>query len=70
MSGCPDRVSNVAEKDTRALRSEQQRRAAREEQMAEESDQPTEEAAHRRRAEKARYLDEKLQERARSERQE
>jgi hypothetical protein len=57
----------VSDEETEALRTEQERRAALEEQLAEESDQSTEEAAHRRRADKARYLEEKLEERARSE---
>jgi hypothetical protein len=57
----------VGDEETEALRSEQQRRADTEEQLAEDSDQPTEEAQHQRRADKARYLEEKLEERARSE---
>jgi hypothetical protein len=59
----------VAEDETRALHAEQEGRAEREEQLAEESDQPTEEAQHRRRSDKAEYLKEKLEERARSERE-
>ena len=57
----------MGDEETEALRSEQQRRADTEEQLAEETDQPTEEAQHARRADKARYLEEKLEERARSE---
>lgn len=57
----------MADDETRALHTEQERRAAREKQLADESDQPSDEAAHRRREEKARYLEEKLEERARSE---
>jgi hypothetical protein len=57
----------VAEDETRELHAEQAKRAAREERLAEETDQPTEEAEHRRRSDKARYLKKKLEERARSE---
>jgi hypothetical protein len=58
----------MAEDETRALRAEQQERAAREERLADQTDQPTEEHEHLRRADKARYLEEKLEERERSER--
>ena len=59
----------MAEDDeTRALRAEQHRRAAREKGLADQSDQPRDEAEHQRRAEKARYLEKKLEERERSER--
>jgi len=57
----------VGEEDTQAPRVEQQRRAFREKRLADPSDQSTEEAEHRRRADAARYLDERLEERARSE---
>jgi hypothetical protein len=57
----------MAEDETRELREKQQQRAAREGSLAEQSDEPTEEATHRRRSEKAQYLKEKLDERARSE---
>jgi hypothetical protein len=60
----------VADEETRHLRAKQQQQAAREENLAEQSDEPTEEATHRRRSEKAQYLKEKLDERARSEREE
>jgi hypothetical protein len=57
----------MADDETRELHAQQHGRAAREQRLAEESDQPTDEAQHRRRAEKARYLEEKLEERAQSE---
>ena len=60
----------MADDETRALHAEQRRRADREALLAdqaEQADQPDAEAEHLRRAEKARYLKEKLEERARSE---
>jgi hypothetical protein len=57
------------ERDTEALRAEQLAREVDEKQRAEEAFEETEEAQHDRRAEKARYLGEKLEERAESERE-
>ena len=50
------------EKETERLREEQRRRARREEELAEKTDQPDEQHAHERRADKADYLREKLEE--------
>ena len=54
---------------TEELRLEQERREADEQQRAETTPDEDEAAQHERRAEKARYLREKLEERARSERE-
>lgn len=61
-------VANVDDAETRNLHAEQHQRAASEERLADQSDHRSDESAHRRRADKARYLKEKLEERARSER--
>lgn len=53
---------------TEELRLEQERREADEQQRAETAPDEEESAQHERRAEKARYLREKLEERAESER--
>ena len=50
------------DKDTERLREEQRRRTRREEELAEKTDQPDERQAHERRADKADYLREKLEE--------
>lgn len=50
------------EKETERLREEQRQRARREEELAEKTDQPDERHAHERRADKADYLREKLEE--------
>jgi hypothetical protein len=52
------------EKDTERLREEQRRRARREDELAEIADDPDERHAHKRRADKADYLREKLEEQA------
>jgi len=52
------------EKETERLREEQRRRARREGELAETSDDPDERHAHERRADKADYLREKLEEQA------
>jgi hypothetical protein len=52
------------EKETERLREEQRRRARREGELAETSDDPDERHAHERRAAKADYLREKLEEQA------
>ena len=52
------------EKETERLREEQRRRARREDELAEKTDQPDERQAHERRADKADYLREKLEEQA------
>lgn len=57
----------MVDDETRDLRAQQQQRAADEEWLASQSDVSSETEAHRRRADKARYLDEKLEDRARSE---
>ena len=57
------------EQDTHRLRAEQLERAVREEQRARATDDPEEAEQHQRRAEKAEYLQEKLEERVRSEQQ-
>jgi hypothetical protein len=59
----------VSEDETGELRAEQEQKADRESELADESEQPSEREAHRRRADKARYLEEKLEERAQSEQQ-
>lgn len=59
----------MVDEETEALRAEQEERADREERLAEEADEPSEESEHRRRVEKSRYLEEKLDDRARSERE-
>jgi hypothetical protein len=60
----------VAEpRDTEELRAEQLARELHEKQRAEAAFEETEEAQHDRRADKARYLGEKLEERAESERE-
>ena len=50
------------EKHTERLREEQRRRARREDKLAQTTDQPDERRAHERRADKADYLREKLEE--------
>jgi hypothetical protein len=50
------------EQETERLREEQRRRARREGELAETTDVPDERHAHERRAEKADYLREKLEE--------
>jgi hypothetical protein len=50
------------EKETERLREEQRRRAQREDELAQTTDQPDERHAHERRADKADYLREKLEE--------
>jgi hypothetical protein len=52
------------ENETERLREEQCRRARREVQLAENTDEPDERHAHERRADKADYLREKLEEQA------
>jgi hypothetical protein len=52
------------EQETERLREEQRRRARREGELAEKTDQPDERQAHERRADKADYLREKLDEQA------
>jgi hypothetical protein len=58
------------EQDPRRLSAEQLERAIREEHQARAADEPEEVEQHQRRAEKAEYLREKLEERVRSEQQE
>ncbi len=55
-------------RDAERLSAEQLERAAREEFLAERAPEDDEADQHQRRADKARYLQEKLQERTRSER--
>jgi hypothetical protein len=50
------------EEETERLREEQRRRAQREDELAQATDQPDERHAHERRADKAAYLREKLEE--------
>jgi hypothetical protein len=52
------------EKETERLRQEQRRRARREEELAEKADLEDEREAHERRADKADYLRQKLEEQA------
>jgi hypothetical protein len=52
------------EKETERLREEQRRRARQEAELAQTTDVPDEREAHERRAEKADYLREKLEEQA------
>jgi hypothetical protein len=52
------------EEETERLREEQRRRARREGELAESTDLPDERHAHKRRADKADYLREKLEEQA------
>ena len=52
------------EEETERLREEQRRRARREGELAESTDLPDERQAHERRADKADYLREKLEEQA------
>ena len=54
--------------DTKELRIAQARRAAEEDELAESPSDEEETAQHERRSEKARYLQEKLEKRAESER--
>ena len=56
------------EPDTGELRQSQRERETTERELAEEADEPAERRQHRRRADKASYLEEKLAERERSER--
>jgi hypothetical protein len=55
------------EQDTHRLSAEQLERAVREQQQARAADEPEEVEQHQRRADKAEYLREKLEERVRSE---
>ncbi len=57
----------MADPKTEELRLEQLKRARSEREQAEESSEAAEEKAHRRRSERAAYLKEKLDERAKSE---
>jgi hypothetical protein len=57
----------MADPETEELRVEQLQRAREEHDRAREAGQPAEERAHERRAERAAYLREKLDERAESE---
>jgi hypothetical protein len=57
----------MADPKTEEMRLEQLKRAQSEREQAEESSEVAEEKAHRRRAERAAYLKEKLDERAKSE---
>jgi hypothetical protein len=57
----------MADPKTEELRLEQIQRERSEREQAGESSEPAEEKAHRRRAERAAYLKEKLDERAKSE---
>jgi hypothetical protein len=52
------------DEETERLREEQRQRARREGELAETTDQPDERRAHERRADKADYLREKLDEQA------
>jgi hypothetical protein len=52
------------EEETERLRAEQRQRARREGELAQTTDQPDERRAHERRADKADYLREKLDEQA------
>ncbi len=61
-------VMATQEHDTRELRAKQQERKTDEMEALPKSITPGEEAQHRRRADKAAYLEEKLAERERSER--
>lgn len=53
--------------ETQELRVEQVKRVVQEKRLAETAEEPAEERAHARRAQRAAYLKEKLDERARSE---
>jgi hypothetical protein len=57
-------LAAVSDGETEELLEQQQQRAEREEKLAEQAEVESEEAEHRRRAEKARYLESKLEERA------
>jgi hypothetical protein len=59
----------MADPETEELRAEQIEREQAERARARAADEPVERSAHRRRAERATYLREKLGERARSEEQ-
>jgi hypothetical protein len=59
----------IEDPKTEELRLEQERREADEQERAETTPDADEAAQHERRAEKARYLREKLEERAQSERE-
>ncbi len=61
---------NDEHEETGELREAQLRREAEERELAQAADDDQETAQHKRRAEKARYLREKLDERAESEREE
>ena len=54
------------ESDTERLREAQRRRAQQEAELAEEADAPDETQTHRRRSDKAEYLQEKLEEQAKA----
>jgi hypothetical protein len=56
------------EPETGELRQTQEERVTREHELAEQAEEPAEERQHARRADKAAYLEEKLAERERSER--
>jgi hypothetical protein len=55
-------MTNPSDKESERLRREQADRAEQESELAEESDSPEGRRAHERRADKAEYLREKLQE--------
>ena len=57
----------MSEEDTHELRLEQEKREREERRAADEAGEPAEERAHRRRADKHAYLEEKLREREKSE---
>ncbi len=57
------------EPDTQELKAEQLKRATREELLAQASEEQEEVAQHERRADKAKYLSEKLEQRDASERE-
>ena len=57
------------EQDTSELRQTQEHKITEERELAEESAEPAEERQHERRAAKAAYLEEKLAERERAERE-
>jgi len=59
----------VEDPETKELQIEQGQRERTEREQARDADQPTEEHTHERRADKHAYLREKLDERARSERE-
>jgi hypothetical protein len=60
-------LGRVSDEETDVMRATQEQRAEREEKLAKQSGSDSEEAEHLRRAEKARYLEARLEERARAE---